>query len=508
MGKKRTDSCPVCNSDETDVTWVHCDVCRHWFHASCVALTDENLNSVASYHCDSCAKSHGPLQLKRQLKRARAKIDYVALDLGETFAVDKSMHPHMPNFLAFEPEAQRSGSQFVDILESHELTSDYIKKTGLAKPVLVPDVDCDVVGMKLPADRKAITVAFVAEKAGEKRPVEVMDVLSQQSELPMWNLGQWKRYFHTRPAQRDRIRNVILLEVSDVETLREFVRPRIVRELDLVDRVWDGKDGQKRPKVTVYCLMSVAGSYTDFHIDYSGTPVYYTVCQGTKTFLMFPPTPQNLSLYTHWCKEEHQNYTWFAEYSKRINGKTIRPAGGFKVHLKEGDLFMIPSGWIHAVHTPDDAVIIGGNYLTLMDMPMHLAVYEIERETRVPQRYRFPLFNRVLWSTLAYYEREALRDELGARTEEVASKLVAHLEGHLKLMETNEAARGAVPPSLQGQDLAAFLRDVKRHLRLKDEDNGAAEEAQPVKVDARYEDVFKAEPNFTLTFPLVHLKTD
>ncbi len=35
-----------------------------------------------------------------------------------------------------------------------------------------------------------------------------------------------------------------------------------------------------------YCLMSVKGCYTDFHIDMGGTSVWYHILQGTKVRVM------------------------------------------------------------------------------------------------------------------------------------------------------------------------------------------------------------------------------
>lgn len=36
------------------------------------------------------------------------------------------------------------------------------------------------------------------------------------------------------------------------------------------------------PKVQRYCLMSVANCFTDFHIDFGGTSVWYHVLKGKK----------------------------------------------------------------------------------------------------------------------------------------------------------------------------------------------------------------------------------
>lgn len=438
------DACPICrpslketsskennliNSNDLNASskksidqdsWVCCDICSQWFHPDCVGITPYELDRIFSYHCDSCKPEHGPSELRRQLKRARVQIDYVALNQGDLFAVDKSEHPHVTAFLDFKPAiTAKSKQNYVSVVNSDELTTEYVLSTGLTKPILIPSVNEDS-GMILPTDRSKITVKYITEQTGGEEIVEVMDVLSQQSETPSWNLQKWCDYFYTPAEQRDRIRNVISLEVSDVEKLgKNFRRPKMVEEMDMVDSVWnlsyetkemrESADIEDRPKVTTYCLMSVKASYTDFHIDFSGTPVYYTICQGEKEFVMFPPSKENLQLYEYWCLEEEQNHMWFCDYEKKFNGKLLRPTGGFKVKLQTGALFIIPSGWIHSVYTPCDTVVIGGNYLTFMDIPMHLKIYDLERRTGVPGKYRFPKFNKVMWlASVFIFERTKL----------------------------------------------------------------------------------------------------
>ncbi len=47
-------------------------------------------------------------------------------------------------------------------------------------------------------------------------------------------------------------------------------------------------------QVQKYCLMSIAGCYTDFHVDLGGTSVWYHLLRGQKIFWLIPPTPVNL----------------------------------------------------------------------------------------------------------------------------------------------------------------------------------------------------------------------
>ena len=484
--------CPLCQSNPleqttklTNISWIQCDICEEWFHSNCLGLRINDVNNLHSYHCEKCSKKHGPSVEKRRLKRKKLHIDYVALNDGETYAVDKTAHPHVDNFLNFEVNANEAGDKgnpYFDILD--HIDQEYIYNSRLKKPVLVPNADYKKVGMHLPYPSSEITIDRITTSVGEDLPVEVMDVLTQQSVVPGWKMWQWRDYFHTDTESRDRIRNVISLEISDVDALgKDFIRPSVVRNLDLVDKVWQSRD--ERPKVTKYCLMSVGGSFTDFHVDFSGTAVYYNVCIGSKTFLMYPPSPENLGLYESWCLEPDQNYTWFGDYHITKGNKKVAPSGGFKITLQEGDLFFIPSGWIHSVYTSQDSVVLGGNFLTLMSLPTHLDIYEIEKRTKVPSKYQFPKFNKVLWLTSFYYlshQQEFVEDieghsrikkedfppdeESGALSisGEVLERLIEHLKKHYEKSKTSQVARNGIPTEIIGKDVEKFLKTLESWL--------------------------------------------
>ena len=83
-----------------------------------------------------------------------------------------------------------------------------------------------------------------------------------------------------------------------------------------------------------YCLMSVAGCFTDFHIDFGGTSVWYHVLRGEKQFLLIPPSPDAYSIFQHWQMSGEQEGVFLAE----LIGKAQL------VHLHAGDTFIMPSG--------------------------------------------------------------------------------------------------------------------------------------------------------------------
>lgn len=93
-----------------------------------------------------------------------------------------------------------------------------------------------------------------------------------------------------------------------------------------------------------YCLMSVAGCYTDFHLDFGGTSVWYHVLKGAKVFWFIKPTDHNLLLFEEWQQSPEQAAAFL--------GDNIAPEECVRVHLLPGQTMIIPSGWIHAVYTP------------------------------------------------------------------------------------------------------------------------------------------------------------
>lgn len=118
--------------------------------------------------------------------------------------------------------------------------------------------------------------------------------------------------------------------------------------------------------------MSVKGCFTDFHIDFGGTSVWYHVFRGGKIFWLIPPTLQNLELYEEWVLSGKQSDIFLGDRVELCQ----------RIELKQGYTFFIPSGWIHAVYTPVDSLVFGGNILHSFNVPMQLRVYEIEDRTR------------------------------------------------------------------------------------------------------------------------------
>lgn len=53
--------------------------------------------------------------------------------------------------------------------------------------------------------------------------------------------------------------------------------PDIAQKMSWVENYWPDDSYFPKPFVQKYCLMGVKDSYTDFHIDFGGTSVWYHV---------------------------------------------------------------------------------------------------------------------------------------------------------------------------------------------------------------------------------------
>ncbi|BFZ57971.1 JmjC domain-containing histone demethylation protein 1 [Savitreella phatthalungensis] len=363
-------------SDDTAVAWLGCDRCKTWFHAGCVDLRPQ---SVVRYICKTCevANPHDRT-VTREERPKRAKlggIDYNALNGGEH--VNNLRHLYT-TAIETRPFAAR---QVVEFDDGTPLTKAYIDQNGFDKPIVIHNQDG--LDMVIPSD---LTVDQVADSVGREEPIEVLDVPTQEG-CKGWTLGKWADFYNESTPTR--VRNVISLEISHSDIGKQMSRPKLVHQLDIVDSFWPKKRFAIRdyPKVQLYCLMSLTNSYTDFHVDFAGTSVFYHIVRGRKTFLFIPPTPANLNKYREWCSSSNQSTTFLADACKET----------FKIDLGPGDTMMIPSGWIHAVHTPEKSLVIGGNFLSLVGMTKHLGVVEIEDRTKVPTKFRFPSFGKLMW---------------------------------------------------------------------------------------------------------------
>nr|XP_020447420.1 lysine-specific demethylase 2A [Monopterus albus]XP_020447426.1 lysine-specific demethylase 2A [Monopterus albus]XP_020447431.1 lysine-specific demethylase 2A [Monopterus albus] len=296
-------------------------------------------------------------------------------------------------------QCSRFGSDLVKHMEGKEFTFEYIQREGLRDPIIFETTD----GLGIQMPDPDFSVSDVKLFVGSRRIVDVMDVNTQKG-IEM-SMAQWRRYYETPASEREKLYNVISLEFSHTKLENLVKRPASVDLIDWVDNMWPRhlKERQRDstnaiidmhyPKVQKYCLMSVQGCFTDFHIDFGGTSVWYHVLRGGKVFWLIPPTPQNLEMYENWVLSGKQGDIFLGDKCHDCQ----------RIELKQSNTFIIPSGWIHAVYTPEDTLVFGGNFLHSFNIPMQLNIYSIEDRTRVPAKFRYPFYYEMCWYVLERY---------------------------------------------------------------------------------------------------------
>ncbi|KAK5738597.1 JmjC domain-containing histone demethylation protein 1 [Elasticomyces elasticus] len=413
--------------------WISCNGCTKWFHIDCAGFKKaQEIKDVDKYFCKACEPKHGKTTYVRKSTRAHASVDYAELQRGvlktsEDSAEHHYIQPIKDGTFVFDPET-------FPRMRPELVTREFFEKSGaFVEPICIPanwnprpwnekarrqeddaldgskenvcmddhqpeefeydtvlDDGQDRLDMVMP---EGLTVRHVCNLVGAETPLDVIDVKTQNSGAKM-NLGRWADYYEQAGEDKP-IRNVISLEVSQSKLGRLLRRPKVVRDIDLQDSVWpqEEKDKGKWPKVQYYCLMSVADSYTDFHIDFGGSSVYYHILKGKKTFFFIPPKQKHLKAYEEWNESPQQNYTFLPSITKEC----------YRVDLSEGDTMLIPSGWIHAVWTPETSLVIGGNFLTRMSYRNQFRVVDIEKANHTPMKFRYPFFQRIMWYTVIQY---------------------------------------------------------------------------------------------------------
>lgn len=417
--------------------WISCNGCKKWFHVDCAGFKKTEVRDVDKFFCTACEPDHGPTTYVRKSSRAHASVDYAELQRGVLKTSEESMEHHYiqpikDGTFEFDPET-------FPRIRPELASNDYFEKSGIfVEPICIPaewnprpwaqgvvksmdgqtttiepggedstmadlhttDFEYDTVldngqdqlEMVMP---QGLTVRNVCNLVGADWPIDVIDVKTQNTG-GKWTLSRWADYYEEEGNDNKAIRNVISLEVSHTKLGRLLQRPKVVRDMDLQDDVWPMDEKGKFPKVQFYCLMSVADSYTDFHIDFGGSSVYYHILKGRKTFFFIPPKPKHLKAYQDWNDSPEQNYTFLPHITKEC----------YRVDLYEGDTMLIPSGWIHAVWTPEDSLVVGGNFLNRLSYRNQFRVVDIEKANNTPMKFRYPSFQKLMWYTAIKYMQD------------------------------------------------------------------------------------------------------
>ncbi|XP_020656167.3 lysine-specific demethylase 7A isoform X1 [Pogona vitticeps] len=438
---------------------IECDICKDWFHGSCVGVEEHHAVDIDLYHCPNCAVLHGPSLMKK--RRNWHRHDYTEFDDGS-----KPVQAGTRTFVKqLRARSFPSADEIILKMHGSQLTQRYLEKHGFDVPIMVPKLDG--LGLRLPPP--TFSVLDVERYVGGDKVIDVIDVARQaDSKIKLHN---YIKYF-TNP-ERPKVLNVISLEFSDTKMSQLVEVPEIARKLSWVENYWPDDSVFPKPFVQKYCLMGVQDSYTDFHIDFGGTSVWYHVLWGEKIFYLIKPTDENLAKYESWSSSVTQSEVYFGDKVDKC----------YKCIVKQGHTLFVPTGWIHAVLTSQDCMAFGGNFLHNLNIGMQLRCYEMEKRLKTPDLFKFPFFEAICWF-VAKNLLETLKElrEDGFQPQAFLVKGVKALHTALKLwMKKDLVTEHAfeIPDNIRPGQL---IKELSKVIRSVEEENSKPVKTQGITV--------------------------
>ncbi|XP_015208514.1 lysine-specific demethylase 7B [Lepisosteus oculatus] len=433
---------------------IECDICKDWFHGSCVQVEEHHAVDIDVYHCPNCDKIHGPSLMKKRNNWHRH--DYTEPDDGTK--------PVQAGTSVFVRQLQArtfpSADEMVVKMQGSQVTQRYLEKQGFDYPIAVHKLDG--LGLRLPPP--TFSVKDVQHYVGGDKVIDVIDV-ARQADSKI-KLSEFVKYYYS--SHRPKVLNVISLEFSDTRMADLVVVPDIAQKMSWVENYWPDDSVFPKPFVQKYCLMGVKDSYTDFHIDFGGTSVWYHVLWGEKIFYLIKPTEANLALYEAWSSSPNQSEVFFGEKVDKC----------YKCVVRQGTTLLIPTGWIHAVLTSQDCMAFGGNFLHNLNIEMQLRCYEMERRLKTPDLFKFPYFEAICWyvaKNLLETLKELREDNCQppAYLIQGVKALATALKSWLKREATEPT--GEVPDHIRPNHL---IKELNKEIRYQEEDQSGSRPAK------------------------------
>ncbi|XP_078048571.1 histone lysine demethylase PHF8 isoform X1 [Augochlora pura] len=439
--------CLCGRSYDSEQFMIQCDVCKEWYHGGCVSIKEYMTIDLDKYHCSRCEAMCGPSLMK-------IKSNWHRHDYTETDADSKPVQTGTPVFIReLKSRHFPKADEIVKHVRGQQLTFQYLQTNAFENPIIIDGKD----GLDMVVPPPNFSVYDVESYIGGDREMDVIDV-TRQSNIRM-KLRDFVEYYNS-PC-RTRVLNVISLEFTNTGLSPMVEAPYIARKLDWVNSVWPrdwSEDSDiKRPEVQKYCLMGVKDSFTDFHVDFGGTSVWYHVLRGEKVFYLIRPTPANLQLYQHWMCSSTQSETFFGDQADAC----------YRCVLKQGQTMMIPTGWIHAVLTPVDSLVFGGNFVHSLNIPMQIQIYELEKKMKTPTKFQYPGFETINW----FAAKKLLKElkELNNEGKKCPPYLLQGVKALLSILKQwntdkdyNMISRGQIPENINSQKL---LKDFSKEIR-------------------------------------------
>ena len=221
--------------------------------------------------------------------------------------------------------------------------------------------------------------------------IDIIDVSKQQTDyVSLQKYFNWYIKTGKDINKRKEIWNLLSFEFSSEKLSTDVSIPNVVKLFDM-EQYWS-LSSQEYPKMKMYFLVSCANSFTDWHIDFTGTSVFYHILRGIKWFFLVEPTSINLKYFYEWSMLELSAIMWFPEYVRRRLAQEypnlLQDFQVYVVELKQAQTAILPGLWIHCVYTPVDSQAYGGNILNTCNVKNQLHCFIFEEMSFIDKKYK------------------------------------------------------------------------------------------------------------------------
>ncbi|XP_050408244.1 lysine-specific demethylase phf2 [Patella vulgata] len=104
---------------------IECEVCKDWFHGSCVGIQEVQAPDIEIFHCPSCEKTHGPLVFR--FKKSKKKKNQKAKDYTDENGDKKSSQKKTKKKRKRKVKEEQT-KQMINLDILHQHTTDTLKQ--------------------------------------------------------------------------------------------------------------------------------------------------------------------------------------------------------------------------------------------------------------------------------------------------------------------------------------------------------------------------------------------
>jgi len=260
-------------------------------------------------------------------------------------------------------------------VRGRDFTADFFSNGH--RPVVIKE---DLAGLGIVVPEKPVSVGEVVNLIGSSVSTSVQAFGQPPSTMTLsdWAVhveAQAQHYIKAiSPEDQFQLNAVVDLDFHGTDLADQVEPPVTVTALDWAcNDVAEGREVGDHPLQRV-CSMAVAGNYTDFRLCADGRSSWQHVFTGMRNFYMVEPTDANLLAFEEWVQSENKNEVFFGDMASTCS----------KVEVKEGSTLIIPTGWIFAEHTLEDAVLFGGYFLLDNLLGMQIKVADLLQRVSDP----------------------------------------------------------------------------------------------------------------------------